>query len=307
MTGHDLSDKPLVSVAMITFNQADLVQDALRSVISQTYRNIEIIIGDDASADDTLEVAKGILATCELPQIILSKSRNVGISKNLNDVLKHCRGKYIALLGGDDIWFPEKIEKSVSYLEKYPDASFLCHGAIVIDEQGADLNEALIPSKIPLLFDAISAFSGKYKFYGSTQVLRNYTDLPLLDEGIRFASDLIHTVELIEKKGNGLAIPDILAKYRKSSRGVTIGNSRQIQEDGLIGAVMLAIRHPHLGHIAVTRMAKIFYRNAIIRQKEGDLHQAIYMFYTSLLLRFKCKTIIRLVYVFVKHHYQLIK
>lgn len=104
----------LVSVCMNVYNAEDYIVAAINSVINQTYKNLQIIIVDDDSTDNTLNLIKSI----KDPRIeIYSQPYNCHISHACNTALKFAKGDYIAHLDSDDIWFPEKIEKQIEFLE----------------------------------------------------------------------------------------------------------------------------------------------------------------------------------------------
>ncbi len=103
---------PLVSVIIPTYNRAHLVKDAINSALQQTYKNVEVIVIDDGSTDNTKE----ILAKYGNKINYLykenggcSSARNLGVSK--------ARGEYIAFLDSDDLWYPEKIEKQTAVIK----------------------------------------------------------------------------------------------------------------------------------------------------------------------------------------------
>ena len=106
--------QPLVSVVMPTYNYAQFIGDAIGSVLDQTYKNIELIIIDNYSDDNTEE----IIASFNDTRIKYKKFRNNGIiaaSRNIG--ISESRGKYIAFLDSDDMWKPAKIEKQIKLLE----------------------------------------------------------------------------------------------------------------------------------------------------------------------------------------------
>lgn len=108
---------PLVSVICICFNHARFVQEALLSVFSQTYSNLELIVVDDASSDNSVSVISEVLATHpEVKTIFLSI--NQGNCKAFNRALKLCQGEYIIDLAADDVLFPNRIEAGVNALQK---------------------------------------------------------------------------------------------------------------------------------------------------------------------------------------------
>lgn len=113
----------LVSVIIPTYNRAHLIEQAARSVLSQTYRTIELIIVDDASTDDTEDVIKKI-DDSRLKYVRLEK--NSGACKARNEGIKSASGAYIAFNDSDDKWTPEKIEFQLSFLKSSGADVVLC-------------------------------------------------------------------------------------------------------------------------------------------------------------------------------------
>src|SRR3954463_15222753 len=110
--------KPKVSVAMITYNHAAFIAQALDSVLAQhTDFDFEIVIGDDASSDGTRKIIEEYQA--RWPKIIkpVFHQPNVGMMKNFRQTLERCSGDYIAILEGDDYWTNQnKLTLQVDYL-----------------------------------------------------------------------------------------------------------------------------------------------------------------------------------------------
>jgi glycosyltransferase involved in cell wall biosynthesis len=117
-------NKPLVSVIIPTYNRADLLNRAIKSVLNQTYTNYEIIIIDNHSTDHTKEIiSKYNVKFIEINNSgIIAKSRNLGI--------KNSSGEYIAFLDSDDWWNCRKLEKSILYLEEGADLVY--HDMLII-------------------------------------------------------------------------------------------------------------------------------------------------------------------------------
>lgn len=121
-----------VSVIIPTYNRRDYVQEAIDSVLAQTYTDYEIIVIDDGSTDDTGDV----LPVRYGDRIHYEWQENQGESVARNRGIELAQGEYIAFLDSDDLWLPEKLAKQVVFLETHPDAgSVICQG-IVIDESG---------------------------------------------------------------------------------------------------------------------------------------------------------------------------
>lgn len=128
---------PKVSVAFITFNHADFVEQALLSVLTQQTRfQVEVVIGDDCSTDGTSEIIQKVLTKGSRHSVkYLLHPHNLGGAQNSDAVLKHCSGDYIAPLEGDDYWTdPNKLQKQADLLDAHPDASLCFHSCEVLDQ-----------------------------------------------------------------------------------------------------------------------------------------------------------------------------
>lgn len=110
-----MSDNILVSAIIPTYNRGYVVGKAIDSVLAQTYKNIEIIVVDDGSTDDTVEQLK---VYGERIRVVCQK--NAGPSAARNRGIEVSRGEIIAFLDSDDIWLPAKIERQVSFFERAP-------------------------------------------------------------------------------------------------------------------------------------------------------------------------------------------
>jgi glycosyltransferase involved in cell wall biosynthesis len=112
---------PLVSIIIITYNSSRYISETLESSKNQTYQNIELIISDDASADNTIEICREWVANnndrFKRTEIVTS-SKNTGIASNLNRGIKAAKGIWIKAIAGDDAFEPEIISSYIDYLVK---------------------------------------------------------------------------------------------------------------------------------------------------------------------------------------------
>jgi len=105
----------LVSIVMPSYNTGKYIGASIRSVLEQTYENWELIIVDDCSTDDSLNVIKSF----HDPRIILYQNeKNSGAAVSRNYALREAKGKWIAFLDSDDIWVPDKLEKQIMFMER---------------------------------------------------------------------------------------------------------------------------------------------------------------------------------------------
>jgi glycosyltransferase involved in cell wall biosynthesis len=123
---------PTVSIIVPTYNRASYVKEAIRSALVQTFPDLEVIIVDDGSTDNTFEVVKRF----NDPRIRFIYQPNSGRSTARNRGMEAARGEYIALLDDDDLFLPEKLDKQISYLESHKDIDLVAVGARIIDGQG---------------------------------------------------------------------------------------------------------------------------------------------------------------------------
>ncbi|MNJ97617.1 putative glycosyltransferase EpsE [compost metagenome] len=114
--------KPKVSVIMPVYNTEKYVEEAINSILNQTFRDFEFIIIDDASTDKSVEIVKGFK---DERIKLITKPFNTGYTDSLNKGLELANGKYIARMDSDDISLPTRLEKQVKFLDNNPDV-ILC-------------------------------------------------------------------------------------------------------------------------------------------------------------------------------------
>jgi glycosyltransferase involved in cell wall biosynthesis len=113
-------DSPLVSIITPTYNHEKYILDCIRSVEGQTYANWEMLIVNDGSTDRTREVIESYIIQSNNARILLFNQQNIGIfrlAETYNFALSRAKGKYVAVLEGDDVWEQDKLERQVKALE----------------------------------------------------------------------------------------------------------------------------------------------------------------------------------------------
>lgn len=129
-------ERPVVSVAMITYRQERYIREAMDSVLCQRISvPWEVVVGEDASPDHTGKILMEYREKDPQHIHLFLRKANLGATRNLYEVLQACTGRYIALLEGDDYWIdPDKIQKQVDYLESHPEAVACTHRCLFVDE-----------------------------------------------------------------------------------------------------------------------------------------------------------------------------
>ncbi len=136
-----MSQRPLVSVVLNTYNRADLLPCSAESVLSQDYPNFEVIIVDDCSSDNTPEVVAAIAAEHGDRVRSVRLSENSGLAAGRNAGVRAARGPLIAFQDDDDLWLPGRLTAQVEALRKHPECA-LCYGkALVATPEGRPTGE----------------------------------------------------------------------------------------------------------------------------------------------------------------------
>lgn len=128
--------KPKVSVIMGVYNCEDTLAQSIESILSQTYKNWELIICDDASTDRTYEIARQYARHYRDKIKLIRNEENKRLAASLNHCLQYTEGKYIARQDGDDISLARRFEKQVAFLESQSHYQVVGSGMIAFDEEG---------------------------------------------------------------------------------------------------------------------------------------------------------------------------
>lgn len=122
---------PLVSICIPTYNREDSICDALNCAVNQTYKNIEILVSDNCSTDNTVNLVKKI----KDPRIkLVVHKKNLGMVPNWNFCIQKAKGKYVKFLHSDDLIDPNCVEKELDYFQKNKDISIVTCKRKFIDE-----------------------------------------------------------------------------------------------------------------------------------------------------------------------------
>lgn len=128
-----MTAQPKVSIIIPTYNRAHFINEAIDSALAQNYQNVEIIVVDDGSTDETRVVLEGYG-----DKIHYLYQENQGVPAALNSGIERSSGQYLAFLDDDDIWFPEMLEVQVAYLEAHPEIGMVHADILILDETSDD-------------------------------------------------------------------------------------------------------------------------------------------------------------------------
>ncbi|HVX50754.1 MAG TPA: glycosyltransferase [Chitinophagaceae bacterium] len=132
-------DNPLVTIITVCYNQERWVEETLNSIKNQTYPNIQLIVADDGSKDNSKQVIRKWIAENMPGARFIDHTINLGLTKNLNSALPYIKGEYFQAFGCDDIMMPDKIESQVQLLEENKDAAVIFSDMYFINTVGEKL------------------------------------------------------------------------------------------------------------------------------------------------------------------------
>ena len=138
------TNKPLVSIAMCTYNGERFLREQIDSLVAQDYPNLEIIIADDKSTDSTFQILEEYQQRHSNFRVLQNET-NLGFVKNFEKVISLCSGEYISLCDQDDIWFPHKVSSLISEIGS---ASLIYSKLSMIDEKGNPISKSLLEKRL---------------------------------------------------------------------------------------------------------------------------------------------------------------
>jgi glycosyltransferase involved in cell wall biosynthesis len=213
---HSMTDKPLVSIALCTYNGERFLREQLDSIVNQTYSPLEVIIVDDCSTDNTLQLITTYAERYDFIKIFRN-AENLGYVRNFEKALLLCNGELISLCDQDDIWLSDKIQRQV---EAIGSNLMIYHNSEFVDVSGNSLNKRMSDvvnlyrgddPKSFLLFNCIS---------GHSVLLKR----ELRDELIPFPSGNFHDWWIgyvATNLGSIDFLDDCLVKYRQHQQNST--------------------------------------------------------------------------------------
>jgi len=224
-------DRPDISVVIVAYNHAKYIEQAIESVLDQTFTNFEAIVFDDGSKDNTKE----IVSSFHDGRIRYYYQENSGLpAKGRNAGMKLARGKYIALMDGDDFWYKGKLENSKRILDTMKDIHLVCHNEAVL------YNDKILryTSYGPYEEDMYSRllFKGNCLHSSAVTIRREV----FFEDNIRFCENRdLFAIEDYEywlrlsKKYKFYFLQDILGCYRVTEKGAYL-NSNELNTENML-------------------------------------------------------------------------
>jgi glycosyltransferase involved in cell wall biosynthesis len=219
----------LVSVVVPVYNTEKYLRACLDSVINQTFQDFELIIVNDESPDNSLDIIQDYYNKYP-DKVVVIVQNNRGLAGARNSGIDSANSKYIAFLDSDDLWLPEKLEKHVSHLESNPSVGISYSWSQFINEEGELLN-AYITSKTKNV--TVSDLLCKNPLgNGSTPIIRReiFEQAGVFDESLRQSEDLECWVRIASTTNWSFeGIPEVLTLYRINNQSLSANVIKQHQ------------------------------------------------------------------------------
>lgn len=202
--------KNLVSIVTPSYNSSKYIKQTIQSVLSQTYENWELIVVDDCSTDNSVEIIKEFAVNNSKIQL-LEFQLNKGAAEARNAAIRMAKGEFIAFLDSDDIWKPFKLEQQLSFMGNELDFTFTAYE--LIDEFGSKLNQQVDINQVGS-FDYEDMLKKKATLGCSTVIVRSsgFSDIsmPILRTGQDYALWL----KLLKTGKKAFVLSEALGQYR---------------------------------------------------------------------------------------------
>lgn len=235
---------PLVSIVVITYNSGEYILETLNSAYSQTYANIELIVTDDCSTDNTVELAQewiNVHSSRFVSAKLVKTPKNSGISANCNRGFNEAKGEWVKIIAGDDLLEPSSIQCYMEALPSLPSNLALIHGLVqkFTSKNGANTFTDVWPldTKTNCFYSnklsnkEILAIMVDGNRIAAPSILYNRTAVERVggfDDRYRFMEDYPLHIALISNGYNVAFIDKTVACYRVSDSSISHRNSQRI-------------------------------------------------------------------------------
>jgi len=219
------SEKPLVSLIIVAYQQERYVREAVRSALEQTYEPLEIILSDDSSNDRTFDIMEEEVKAYGGPHtIILNRNeKNIGLVRHVELAISKSHGDFIVTQAGDDISLPQRAELLVAAWKNPTPVDLVCSDVLVIDEGGAVIQEGWhSPIIDPLSLDEAVSRGSCYALGCAAGYSRSlFDDFSPMSDTVYQEDNVLAFRAWVR---NGVRVlPNMLVEYRKHSDNIFHG------------------------------------------------------------------------------------
>jgi hypothetical protein len=223
---------PLVSIVIPVYNGSNYLHEAIASALNQSYPNFEVIVVNDGSTDNG---ATRDIATSFGDKVRYFEKENGGVATALNLAIRNAHGEYVSWLSHDDLYFPEKVEKQVSFLNTFPNRTVIIYSdvEILVIEQNAIYSRPIRHLKPYDHLQDMLLILFASKLHGCSLLIPKtcFADVGYFNERLRTTQDYDLWFKFLKRGYEFKHIPEILVRGREHKEQGSISmRSTQVQE-----------------------------------------------------------------------------
>lgn len=262
--------EPLVSIVVPVYNQGQYLEEALQSLLSQTYRNIEIIALDDGSTDATPEVLKKYTG-----RLYEESQSNIGQSRTLNKGWQLAKGELLSYLSGDDALLPEAIATSVNYLTSSPRTVLTYCDFNLIDPHSRPIRQVKTPD-----FDFRRMITDVICPPGPGPLFRRsaFEKAGLWDPQYQQMPDYDYWLRL-GLQGEFVRIPQVLANFRVHESSQTFSQASEDRAEEPVRIIQAFFKNPavpaDIGGLRAQALSRAYLVSAQLHVRSGRLGRGL--------------------------------
>ena len=249
---------PLVSIIIPCYNSENFIAETLESAFSQSYMNIEVLVVDDGSTDNSrkiLEKYSDRLTLLEHPGRM-----NKGPAAAFNLALRYCQGEYIAILDSDDLFYPSKIEKQVAYLKSHFGMGIVFSNGMNINKDGEEIYPLYPEGERPIVGPELELECCAFNLPCNALVRKSiYDEAGFFNEAYRTAYDHDMAIRLAEIAPAGY-VNEILWCYRRHSASISHTRTMERWKNGFKILDAAVKRYPYPFKTRFRRKAVLHFR-----------------------------------------------
>jgi hypothetical protein len=269
-----------VSVAMASYNGAAYIQTQLESLAKQQYLPDELVVCDDGSTDDTVEIVQNFSQSAPFPVKIHQNPHNLGYAENFFKAATHCKGEWIAFCDQDDLWLPEKLQRAMDAIAYYPHAFLILQNAELCDGALQPLGRTICPPKRGAFTPAQSYGFSVWPGFLQTVRAEIFHTFPAEGRPESYApgdGTRPHdkwTCLIAQALGDSVYLPDSVALYRRHEATVTgmqekSSLSQRLEKSHHVGADY----YQHLANVAL--QTQDYLQQLALREIAPDWQKAL--------------------------------
>lgn len=238
------NDEVKLNVILITYNHEQFIRETLETILSQkTSFKFNIIVADDCSTDNTVEIIREVEKTTDIPFVFLTNDKNLGIMQNYKRAFAHCNASYVAIMEGDDLWTDNlRLEKHVDFLDAHCECSMTFNRYIVknFEEGTTRLQPVFSQQEEALYFRYVNGHDLAYN-----NLIGNFSTCVYRASALKALPEQLYSMKaydwltniLISRMGVIGCLMQPMSIYRIHSKGVWSSQSQDEQIKSMIEAI----------------------------------------------------------------------